>query len=191
LRKPAVLRLAVVLVLALIGASCGDDGGGTAGGPAGGGTGSVDAGKAPGVTADSIKIGVTYPDLEAIRDVIDLDYGDYVATYEALFDDINDSGGINGRRLEPVFVPVNPLGPESAAAACKQLTEVDEVFVTVGIFLEDYMLCHVEEHDSAVIGGTQTPDRLEKATAPWFTTEPSVDLQTDAIREFDEADLFD
>jgi len=189
LRKSALSRLAVVLVVALVGASCGDDGGDDAG--AGGGAGSVDAGKAPGVTDDTIKVGVTYVDLDSIRDIIDLDYGDYEATYQALFDDINEKGGIHGRKLEPVFAPINPIGPESAAAACKKLTEEDEVFVTIGLFLEDSPLCYVEEHESALIGGNMTPSRLEKAKAPWFTTDPSADLQTDAIREFDEAEIFD
>ena len=182
-------RMAVVLVVILIGASCGDDGD-DAGGGAGGGS-AVEAGKAPGVTEDSIRIGVVYPDLEAIKDIIDLDYGDYEATYQALIDDINDNGGINGRTLDPVFVAVNPIDPASAEAACTQLTEEDEVFVTIGLFVEDSMLCHVEAHESAVIGGNMTPERLAKAKAPWFTTEPSSDLQTDAIREFDEAELFD
>jgi hypothetical protein len=189
LRKHALSRLAVVLVVALIGASCGDDADEAGGGA--GGDAAVEAGKAPGVTEDSIKVGVVYPDLEAIRDVIVLDYGDYEATFQALFDDINERGGINGRMLDPVYAPVNPIGPESAAAACEKLTEEDEVFVTIGLFLTDTMLCHVEEHESAVIGGTMTPALLDKAKAPWFTTEPSVDLQIDAIREFNEADLFD
>jgi ABC-type branched-subunit amino acid transport system substrate-binding protein len=189
LHKSAKSRLAVLLVVVLIGASCGDDGD-DAGGGAGGGS-AVEAGKAPGVTDDSIKIGVTYPDLEAIKDVIVLDYGDYEATFQALFDDINENGGINGRKLVPVYAAVNPIGTESAADVCKKLTEEDEVFVTIGLFLGESVLCHVEEHESAVIGGTMTPELLAKAKAPWFTTDPSVDLQIDAIREFDEAELFD
>ena len=188
LRTPVMSRLAVLLVVVLIGASCGDDGEKAGGG---GGGSSVEAGKAPGVTVDSIKIGVTYPDLEAIRDVIALDYGDYEATFQALFDDINENGGINGRTLEPIYVPVNPIDPASAEAACTKLTEEEQVFVSIGLFLNDTMLCHVEEHESAVIGGTMTPELLAKAKAPWFTTDPSVDLQIDAIREFNEAELFD
>lgn len=189
MRKPAVLRLAVVFVLVLVGISCGDDGDKADGGADG--DSSVDAGRAPGVTEDSIKVGVTYVDLDSIRHLIDLDQGDYEATYQALFDDINENGGINGRKLVPVFAPINPIGPESAEAACVKLTEEDEVFVTIGLFLEDSMLCHVEKHDSAVIGGTMTPERLKKAKAPWFTTEASADLQVDSIREFEEAEVFE
>ena len=100
----------MLVVVVVIAASCGDDGD-----KAGGGTGEgsvAEAGKAPGVTETSIKVGVTYPDLEAIRDVIVLDYGDYEATFQALFDDINENGGIHGRTLEPVFAAVNPIGPD-------------------------------------------------------------------------------
>jgi hypothetical protein len=163
---------------------------GCSSGEDGGKAGAESSGSTPGVTEDTIKVGVTYTDLEAIRDVIDIDHGDYEATYQALFDDMNERGLIDGRRIEAVYAPVNPIGTESAEEACVKLTEQEKVFVTVGSFLNDSMLCHAEEHESAVIGGTMTPQRLARAKAPWFTTEPSADLQTDAVREFDEAELF-
>jgi hypothetical protein len=144
----------------------------------------------PGVTEDSIKVGVIYTDLDAIRNIIDLDHGDYEATYQALFDDMNERGLIDGRRIEAVYAPVNPIGTESADKVCQKLTEEEKVFITIGTFQNDTMLCHVEKHESAVIGGIMTPQRLARAKAPWFTTEASVDLQTDAVREFDEAELF-
>lgn len=189
MRKHVIVRLA--LALALIGAmaGCGDDDGGDAvGGSAG--SDSEEAALAPGVTEDSIKIGVTYVDLEAVRDIIDLDHGDYEAIYSSLIKDVNEGGGIGGRTLEPVFAAVNPLGTESADAVCKQMVEEEKVFVTIGFFQADRVLCHVEKGNSAVLGGTMTPQLLEKAKAPWFTIEPSVDLEIEAIREFEEADLF-
>ncbi len=58
-------------------------------------------GPAPGVTDDTIKIGVTYVDTASLKAVgLNFDLGDYVATYQALVDDINAGGGINGRQLE-------------------------------------------------------------------------------------------
>ena len=66
--------------------------------------------------------GITYVDLDAVRQFVDLDQGDYEAAYQAVIDDINADGGINGRKIEPVFAKVSPLGTEPAEAVC---TEAD------------------------------------------------------------------
>src|SRR5207342_2016686 len=82
---------------------------------------------APGVSKDEIKIGVTYPDLDAIRDVTDISHGDYKTTYNAVIDDLNKKGGVNGRKVVPVFAPINPIGTAPAQEACLKLTEDEKV----------------------------------------------------------------
>jgi ABC-type branched-subunit amino acid transport system substrate-binding protein len=154
-------------------------------------TAEVPTGPAPGVTDDAIKVGVTYVDLEAIRELTNLDHGDYEAAYRALFDDINAKGGINGRKIEPVFAPINPVGTQPAEEACVKLTQDEEVFVVLGFFQADAVLCYIETHETAVIGGTMTPDRLQRSTVPWFTAEPSSDLEADTIRQFAADGLLD
>ena len=140
------------------------------------------SGPAPGVTADAVEIGVTYVDLESVREVTDIDHGDYEAAYQVLFDEINENGGIHGRLIEPIYAPVNPIGTAPAEEACVRLTQDDEVFMAVGAFLADTVLCYVETNATAVLGGVITPERLARAEAPWFSTEASADLQEDAIR---------
>ena len=93
--------------------------------------------------------------------------------------------------IEPVIAPVSPVGTEPAEAACVQLTEDDPVFIVMGFFLDDGVLCPVETHQTAVIGSTMTGGRLERAEAPWFTTEGSTDLQSDIVGAFAEAGEFD
>ena len=151
----------------------------------------VPTGPAPGVTDDTVKVGVTYVDLASLGEVVNIDHGDYEVAYQALFDDINASGGINGRMIEPVFAPVSPVGSEGAEAACVQLTQDDPVFVVTGFFLDDAVLCPLEAHQTAVIGSTMTAERLERAEAPWFTAEGSTDLQNDIVRAFADAGEFD
>ena len=53
---------------------------------------------------------MTYVDTKALA-AVNLNYnlGDYEATYKALFDDINAKGGINGRKIEPIFAPDRPV----------------------------------------------------------------------------------
>ena len=72
---------------------------------------------APGVTADTIKLGVVYADLAAIADLIKLDHGDYESAYQAMIDEVNANGGVLGRRIEPVFAGVNPIDPVGAESA--------------------------------------------------------------------------
>lgn len=125
--------------------------------------------RADGVTDDAIKLGVTYVDLAALGDVVDIDHGDYEAAYQALADDINADGGINGRQVELVFAPVVPIGTAPADEACTRLTEDEGVFAVVGFMIDDTPLCYVELHNTPAIGGVITQSRLDRATAPWFS----------------------
>ncbi len=122
-----------------------------------------------GVTENEIFVGVAYPDLEAIRDVISLDHGDYEAAVAAVIDELNDRGGIHGRMVTPVFAAVSPIGTASADEACVKLTEDEELFAVVGFFFLDAVLCYVVDHGMATVGGDMTDERLADATAPWYT----------------------
>ncbi|MBV9951633.1 MAG: hypothetical protein JO291_06760, partial [Acidimicrobiia bacterium] len=94
-------RIALVLGVALLLAAACTSGdktetsdSSTTGGPA---TTVAPTGPAPGVTASTIKIGVTYVDTKALQSVgLDYNLGDHKAVYNALAKDINDHGGING-----------------------------------------------------------------------------------------------
>lgn len=149
-------------------------------------------GPAPGVTDDTIRIGITYVDLDAVRQFVDLDQGDFQASYQTLIDEINADGGIAGRTIEPVFAPVSPIGTVPAEEACVRLTEDEDVFAVIGFFQDDAVLCPVETHQTAVIGGVVTSVRHDRAAAPWFTTDPgSEDSEADAIRAMADAGELD
>jgi hypothetical protein len=146
-------------------------------------------GPAPGVTDTGIKIGVVYVDTKSLA-AVNLNYnlGDHKAVYTALFDDINKTGGIQGRRVEPVFAAVNPAVPASAEAACVKLTEDDNVFLVTGFFLADAVLCPVSTHATAVVGGGITDQRLQRAKAPWLAWLPDSDAPEQVTREFAKRD---
>ena len=144
-------------------------------------------GPAPGVTDDTIKIGVNYVDTASLTAVgLNFNLGDYQATYQALADAINAGGGINGRQLEVVFAPIDPTGPASADAACLKLTEDDDVFLVTGFFLGDAVTCPLDAHATAVVGGGMTPARLELAKAPWITWMPDTDQPNQVLDAFNE-----
>ena len=125
----------------------------------------------PGVTKDEIKLGVSYVDLDAIRDVTDISHGDYKTTYNTVIDELNKEGGINGRKVVPVFAAINPIGTAPAQEACLKLTEDEKVFATVGFFYSDAPLCYVAQHDTPILGGTMDPTYLKQAKAPWMTLD--------------------
>jgi hypothetical protein len=124
--------------------------------------------QAQGVTPTSIKVGITYADVAAIRNLINVDPGNYQVAYTALIDQINARGGINGRKIVPVFAPVNPQGTAGAATACTQLTEDAKVFAVIGFFLPPDTACYVTTHDVPIIGASLSAAQTAKAKAPWF-----------------------
>ena len=185
--------LAVAAVATLLAAACtsgdtsGDDAATTTS-EAGGESAPVASGPAPGVTDDSVKIGVTYVDTASlVASGLNYDLGEHEAVYDALFDQINAEGGINGRQLEPVYAPIDPTSPAPAEEACVQLTEDDDVFLITGFFLTDAVSCPVSTHETAVVGGEMTPALLEAAAAPWVTWSPDTDLPESVVAAYGEA----
>jgi ABC-type branched-subunit amino acid transport system substrate-binding protein len=137
-----------------------------------------------GVSQGEIKIGITYPDLDAIRSVTNTNHGDYEKSYQAVIDNLNRQGGINGRKVVPVFAKINPLGDVPAQEACVKLTEDEKVFVAMSFFNADAPLCFVQSHATPILGGQTTPKNLSVAKAPWVTLESGADLgarQIDAL----------
>lgn len=150
-------------------------------------------GPAPGVTDDTITIGINYVDTAALLANANLDYdlGDHRAVYQAIIDDINADGGIHGRTLRAVFAPIDPTDAEAADEVCLQLTEDDDVFLITGFFLLDAVLCPLDLHETAVVGGSQTPERVAQAKAPWVTWLPDTDQPKAVIRAFFEGGELD
>jgi ABC-type branched-subunit amino acid transport system substrate-binding protein len=191
MRKPLIVVVAALLLLA--GCTSGNSNTKTTDTSNNGGTSgasSAEAARAPGVTANTIKIGVTYVDEKSLQaSGLTLDLGDYKGSYQALVDQINAAGGIDGRKIELTFAPINPVGTAPATTACLQLTEDTKVFAIVGFFLTDAVLCPVQQHDTAVIGGTQTNQLLAEAQAPWFTVSPGSEVPVKAVDKFHEQGL--
>ncbi|HEY7068666.1 MAG TPA: hypothetical protein VH479_01065, partial [Acidimicrobiales bacterium] len=183
--RPAAVATAVALLIGACTSGGDDDAAQTE-------TTAARTGPAPGVTDDTIKVGVTYVDTQALVAAgLHYDLGDHQAVYQALFDDINASGGINGRKIEPVFAPIDPVSTAPAEEKCVQLTEDEDVFVVTGFFLADAVLCPVATHATAVVGGEMTPERLDQAQAPWITWLPDTDQPEAVLRRFDDEGLLD
>ena len=130
----------------------------------------------PGVTATSIKIGVLTFGVASASGLgfaeTGLDPAQQRRSYEAYIDEINDRGGINGRRLVPVVETFDVFNPSDERRACLSLTEDHDVFAIVGnFFTQAAHLCATEEHQRVLItlGTTSTAETYERSRGLLFT----------------------
>jgi hypothetical protein len=139
----------LLVATALVAAACGDDdetGGTTTQAPGTTVVAGDDTTEAPddggmltasfrGVTEDSIKLGVAMVDFQRLKDAgfIDFTHGDEELSYRAVIDEINENGGVLGRRIEPVFRTFFPVGAAEGEAMCVEFTEDEQVFAVIGV----------------------------------------------------------
>ncbi len=167
----------IILTLGLISAACSGNNSTTDGdgeSPSAGGEGVEQGAGAVGVTDDSIKIGFTYLDLSAVSEITGVNHGPHDQHMQALVDDLNASGGINGREIELVARGHNPLDAESTQAVCLELTEDHQVFAVIGGLRGDQVLCYTEQHETiAVAAEGLTAERQERAKASYAAAAAS------------------
>jgi hypothetical protein len=100
---------------------------------------------------------------------VDINYGSFPDAFNALIDNLNAHGGIDGRKIVPYIVAVAPVGTAPAATACTQLTEDDAVFAVIAPLQPT---CYLE-HNVAVVGSIY-PAGHSPTAAQDFTPTPPV-----------------
>jgi hypothetical protein len=97
------------------------------------GVGPVSAATATqGVTATTIRVGIPYVDVAAVKAVgVNINWGNVTDAYKAVIANINAHGGINGRKIVPFIMAVDPTGAAPAATACTALIQNDKVFAVI------------------------------------------------------------
>lgn len=138
-----------------------------------------------GVTADTIEVGVIIPNLDELREMglWDANNGDVPLIYDTLINHVNASGGILGRQLEYTLTQYNPVFTEQADTACFELTQDERVFVILGGITgpaRDSTLCILETYPTPLIGGTQTPEHMSRAVAPWIAADMAAERRHEA-----------
>jgi ABC-type branched-subunit amino acid transport system substrate-binding protein len=123
----------------------------------------------PGVTADSIKLGVSLIDFKCIQQFIDFTRPNQQAIYQAFIDDVNAKGGINGRKIVPDFNTECPLSPTSdlLVQVCTKFTDDDKVFAVIGNFsdaAQDSAIhtCVAKKHNTPVVTFQVTEDMFKQ-----------------------------
>jgi len=142
-----------------------------------------------GVTATTIRIGIPYVDVDAapLRALgVSINFGNVPDAFNALIDNINAHGGINGRKIVPYIVAVNPVGTAPAATACTQLTEDDAVFVVIAPL---QATCYLE-HNVPVVGSIYPSGNSPTAAQDFSPTAPAVALDPLELSVFDKQGVF-
>jgi ABC-type branched-subunit amino acid transport system substrate-binding protein len=122
-----------------------------------------------GITATEIKIGVVVVDFKCIAQFVDFTQGDAEKILNALVDNVNKNGGIDGRQVKVVFKQLCPLNPQDTAAACTSLTDDEQVFAVLGIYDTppsdgSNQLCIAKDKDTVLIDELTTGKTIEGAT---------------------------
>jgi ABC-type branched-subunit amino acid transport system substrate-binding protein len=134
-----------------------------------------------GVTKDSIKVGIALLDFSAIKDFVDYNFGDTQAVAQTFVDYINKNGGVDGRKIIPVYkkYPPIPGGKPDPLSLCTAWAEDDKVFAVLGVFIDftgQGQLCLAKEHKVVHIG--------HELDQPWIDAAPGGLLLTpDATKQ--------
>ena len=138
---------------------------------------------APGITASSIKIGIVYPDYAGLAKYgLNINQGSFPDAYGALIAKINAAGGVDGRKIVPVYGKYSLLSPAASTQTCVQLTADDSVFAVLGTFETDTQaLCYAQTHKTAVVGSAISNADYALAQAPWFALDHGSDDAASAI----------
>ena len=126
---------------------------------------------APGVTEDTITVGVPITDVTQFANI-----GDLTETYEVLADLTNEAGGVGGRMIEVFAQRWSILDTEAYDAACIALTEDIQSFIIVGFLLAGFggTDCYTDRHETLVINTEGiSADNIANADGRLMTTEVS------------------
>lgn len=101
-------------------------------------------------------------------------------------DEINKSGGINGKKIEMV-IEDSKTDPKSSVSAFNKLASVDKVDVVVGdmwSFITNPLIPLAESNKIVLISPTVMNHSVEKTSLYFFTLGHTVESQEDAMRKF-------
>jgi hypothetical protein len=139
-----------------------------------------------GVTAKTVTIGVTLVDFDnpIIKDNAPAVRLGQEAIYGAFIKNVNDHGGIAGRKLVPVYKKYIPVGTSFILPVCTSLTEDSKVFATIGTYYEPSgaaQLCMAKDHQRVLLTFDLTQHIMDKAppgliVTPANTPERSVQV---------------
>jgi len=140
----------------------------------------------PGVTANSIKLGVALVDFKDIEQ-----YTDTIRTtaeekqiYQLYIDNINKQGGINGRKIVPDYKFYSPLGNAQILTDCTAFAQDDNVFAVVGTFIDfsgDAQTCVANQQHRVLMSFNLTQAIIDRSPPGLIVTAGAIPERTASI----------
>jgi hypothetical protein len=141
-----------------------------------------------GVTSTTVRIGISVINFSALRAVgVTLNDGNYQDAVSALTANMNAHGGVDGRKVVPYFVEMNPANSASIDSSCSQLTEDDKVFI---VLFPVYPDCYQQTYDTPVVGGVLPGALPASAAADFSLTPPDSAYDPVQLAAFDKRGVF-
>ena len=132
-----------------------------------------------GVTADTINVVfpiISFSSIEGEFEIkSDAEYGEQSRAIHLFVDQVNDAGGINGRKINPMIVGFDPTNPDEQRSLCKQWTQgsppVFAVLDGLGTFQGVDQLCITREGHTPMLSQWTTTTNWTNLGAPylWWT----------------------
>ncbi len=134
---------------------------------------------ARGVTSNSINVAFPVVNLQALASTYgfagDVEYTEQAKAINLFVDQINQSGGINGRMINPIISYFDPASESSMRALCKDWTQgspaIFAVLDGVGTYTGDNELCVTQEGHTPMLSQWTTVSNWTTAGSPylWWT----------------------
>jgi Periplasmic binding protein len=134
---------------------------------------------ARGVTNSTINVAFPVANLDALASTYgfagDVEYTEQTKAIDLFVDQINDSGGIDGRKINPIISNYNPASDASMQALCEQWTQgspgVFAVLDGVGTFTGDNELCVTRQGHTPLLSQWTTVSNFTQEGSPylWWT----------------------
>jgi ABC-type branched-subunit amino acid transport system substrate-binding protein len=141
-----------------------------------------------GVTADSIKIGISLIDFKCIQQFIDFTRPNQQVVYQAFIDDVNKKGGINGRKIIADFHTECPLTSTSdlLVQVCTKFTDDDKVFAVMGNLSDAAQsaaihTCIAKKHHTPVVTFQVTQDMFKQVPPGLMVFPGTTPERSDAV----------
>src|SRR5215831_541566 len=130
-----------------------------------------------GVTPESIKLGISLVNFDCIKQYTDSIRLGQKAVYEAFIKDINDKGGIAGRKIVPDIKEYCPLTNQQILTYCTSFTQDDHVFAVLGTFIDfsgDAQTCVAKQQKTLLVTFDLTQAILDRSPSGYIVTPGSV-----------------
>jgi hypothetical protein len=145
-----------------------------------GSTTPTDTSEGVGVTPTSIKLGIALVDFDCIKQYTDSIREGQQAVYNAFIKDMNDKGGVGGRKIIPdykIYCPSPPSPTQTLLTDCTAFAQDDHVFAVTGTFVDfsgDAQQCVAKQENRVLVTFNLTQAIMDKAPPGMILTPGSI-----------------